>query len=58
MKDFKTEQVAFRFSLALLRRIDRHAARLRERTGMHVTRADAVRALLKRALEVEEKQNG
>lgn len=56
MKDFKTEQVAFRFTTALLRRIDRHAEHLRQTTGMNVTRADAVRTLLKQALEIEERR--
>lgn len=50
-KSEPTEQVAFRFSRTLIRRIDRHAQRLREVTGMHVTRADAVRSLLQNALK-------
>ena len=52
-----TEQVAFRFSKTLLQRIDRHAERLHESTGMNVTRADAVRALLKSSLMLAEKRD-
>lgn len=51
MRDYKTEQVAFRFTKALLRRLDRFAERLSRETGARVTRADAVRVLLKQALD-------
>lgn len=47
----KTEQVGFRLPTALLKRVDAHAKRLRESTGMSVTRTDAVRELLTEALD-------
>jgi len=52
-------QTAFRLPVGLIKRVDRHARRLSERTGLNVTRADAVRVLLDTALSVEEhKTNG
>ena len=50
-----TEQIAIRLPESLLRRVDRHVKRLRERTqlGISVTRADAVRALLIQALDAD-----
>jgi hypothetical protein len=42
---------SFRLSPDLLRRLDAYAARIRKRyPGMRVTRADALRSLLERAL--------
>jgi len=49
-------QAAFRLPVGLVKRVDRHAKRLSEQTGMNVTRADAVRALLHSALLVEEQK--
>lgn len=50
-----TTQVAFRFSDRLLARVDRHAKRLsKAERGVTYTRADAVRDLLLRALDVVE----
>ena len=47
-----TTQVAFRLPDELLRRIDRHAERMREgQPGVNVSRTDVVRMLLTRALE-------
>ena len=50
-----TEQIAVRLPETLLRRVDRHVERLRDRTplGISVTRADAVRALLIQALDAD-----
>jgi hypothetical protein len=51
----KTQQVAFRLSLSLLKRVDRHAERLRrEAPWSNANRADAVRALLTSALDEAE----
>ena len=52
----RTEQVAVRLPEGLLRRLDRHVKRLRDETPewVTVTRADAVRELLMRALEDSE----
>ena len=50
-----TTQVAFRFPDRLLARIDRHAKRLaRGQAGVRYTRADAVRDLIVRALDLVE----
>jgi hypothetical protein len=47
-----TSQVAFRLPLDLLKRIDRHAERMRDlQPGVNVTRTDVVRMLLTRALD-------
>ena len=53
MADSK-KMTAFRLDEALLKRLDRHAARLAEQTGLPVTRADVVRLLLTRGLEEAE----
>ena len=52
-----TEQIAVRLPETLLRRVDRHVKRLRDRTplGISVTRADAVRALLIQALDADQR---
>lgn len=48
--------VPFRLPDQLVRRLDRHAERLRaEQPGMRVTRADVVRVLLERGLDAAEK---
>lgn len=53
-----TTQVAFRLSDRLLARIDRHAKRLGKATsGVVYTRADAVRDLLIRALDITERES-
>jgi len=47
--------VPFRLPASLVKRLDRHAARLRrEQPGVEVTRADVVRLLLTRALDAAE----
>jgi hypothetical protein len=52
-----TTQVAFRLSDRLLARIDRHAKRLsKAERGVVYTRADAVRDLLTRALDIAERE--
>jgi predicted transcriptional regulator len=49
--------VPFRLSVDLVRRLDRHAERLRgEQPGLMVTRADVVRMFLERGLEAVEKE--
>lgn len=51
--------IPFRLPAALVRRLDRHAARLRqEQPGLRVTRADALRLLLTEALDREEARRG
>ncbi len=54
----KTKMTAFRLSTALLKRLDAYAERLAENTGLPVSRADALRLLLARALDAEEKGAG
>ena len=59
----ETQQVAFRLPLALIKRIDRHARRLKALTGgrIEVSRTDAARDLIGRALdlvEAEERAQG
>lgn len=50
-----TTQVAFRLSDRLIARVDRHAKRLgKAERGVEFSRADAVRDLLTRALDVVE----
>ena len=50
-----TTQVAFRLPDELLKRLDRHAERMREtQPGVNVSRTDVVRMLLTRALEQAE----
>lgn len=58
MSEPNVVQTAFRLPVSLIKRVDRHAKRISELTGMNVTRADAVRALLHSALIQEEKTNG
>ena len=49
-----TKQVTIRLPEDLIELIDKHAVRMRSRTpGMRVSRSDAVRVLLTRALEEE-----
>jgi hypothetical protein len=48
-----SKQVAFRFTRDLLRRIDKFAEQVVQKTGARITRADAVRMLLKRGLDQE-----
>ena len=46
-----TKQVAFRFPVKLLKELDAYAERLKkEQPGLNITRADAVRLLLTKAL--------
>jgi hypothetical protein len=48
-----------RLPVALIKRLDRHAARLRaEQPGVNITRSDAIRLLLSRALDREEAHHG
>jgi hypothetical protein len=54
MTDSK-KMTAFRLEEALLKRLDKHAARLAEETGLPVSRADVVRLLLTRALDAAER---
>lgn len=50
-----TTQVAFRLPDELLKRLDRHAERMRElQPGVNVSRTDVVRVLLTRALDQAE----
>lgn len=50
----QTQQVAFRLSVDLVKRIDAYVARMKTREpGLEVTRADAVRVLLTKALDAE-----
>ncbi len=50
---------AFRFPASLARRLDKHAERLaRERPGLRVTRADALRMLLVEGLDAAEAKGG
>ncbi|MBT3218230.1 MAG: hypothetical protein HN348_04010 [Proteobacteria bacterium] len=51
------KQVAFRLPTELVERLDRHAERLRQKNpGIRVSRADAVRLLLWKALELVDKE--
>jgi hypothetical protein len=53
-RDEPTTQVAFRFPNSLLKQIDAYRRKLGEQTkGLNVSRADAVRVLVKIALERE-----
>lgn len=53
------EVVPFRLPGPLVKRLDRHAERLRRETpGLRVTRADVVRLLLERGLEAAELKEG
>ncbi|HEX9048980.1 MAG TPA: hypothetical protein VF841_00440 [Anaeromyxobacter sp.] len=54
-RDAKRQQ-AFRLPESMIGRLDRYAERLRrERPGLEVSRADAVRLLLAAALDQEER---
>ncbi len=56
-RDAKRQQ-AFRLPESLIDRLNRYAERLRrERPGLEVSRADAVRLLLSRALDQEERHD-
>ena len=51
--------IPFRLPEDLVMRLDRHAAKLREKQpGLHITRADALRLLLTAALDREEGKRG
>lgn len=50
----RTQQVAVRLPLTLLGRIDRHSQRLERQTGLSVTRAQTIAALLRQALNAAE----
>jgi hypothetical protein len=50
----RTPIVGFRFSVALVRRLDTYAANLSEQTGVPVSRAAAAAKLLSAALATEE----
>lgn len=51
--------VPFRIPDELVKRLDKHADRLRrEQPGLRVTRADALRVLLTEALDQKEARNG
>jgi predicted transcriptional regulator len=54
VKRQRTNQVAFRLPVALLRRLDRIAEKRSEESGMAVSRTGVVRALLLKAVEQEE----
>jgi hypothetical protein len=53
MADTK-KMTAFRLEGSLLKRPDRHAAKLATQTGLPVSRADLVRLLLTRGLDAAE----
>lgn len=58
-KDEGKVQVAFRWDLDFLRRIDAYAERVRaEMPGLTFTRTEAVRVLLEKALAVVEAESG
>jgi len=51
--------IPFRLPAALVKRLDKHAARLRaERPGLRVTRADALRLVVTEALDRVEASHG
>jgi hypothetical protein len=50
----KTKMTAFRLNESLLKRLDKYAQRLTEETGLPASRADVVRLLLTRGLDVAE----
>jgi hypothetical protein len=51
MENNIAQQAGFRLPLELLERLDQHTAKLRRKTpGVRITRSDAVRLLLTRAL--------
>jgi hypothetical protein len=51
VKAEKTEQIGCRLPVTMIKQLDDHAKHLRETTGMGVTRTDALRILLKEALD-------
>jgi hypothetical protein len=51
-----TKMVAFRLTTDMVKRLDAHAARLKAMTGLEVTRADVVKLLLGRGLDVVERE--
>ena len=51
-----TKMVAFRLASDMVERLDAHAARLAAMTGLTVTRADVVKLLLGRGLDVVERE--
>jgi hypothetical protein len=51
-----TKMVAFRLTTDMVKRLDAHAARLHAMTGLEVTRADVVKLLLGRGLDVVERE--
>jgi len=54
--DMATKQVAFRLPLELVDRLDAFAERMKnESPGLRVTRADAARLLLTRALDAQDR---
>ena len=54
-----TRQVAFRLPVELVERLDAFAEQMKaESPGLRVTRADAARLLLTRALDASEKKRG
>lgn len=56
MIDEETKQMAFRMPVALVTRLEAHAERLRAQTpGMRFSISDAVRVLLTKGLDQEEK---
>jgi hypothetical protein len=53
----ETQQTAFRLPRSLLERLDHQVAKMRRKArGVRVTRADAVRVLLVRALDDAERE--
>jgi hypothetical protein len=49
------QQVGFRLPRSLVERLDAHVQRMRQRNpGQRITRADAARTLLEKALAIEE----
>lgn len=53
----ETQQTAFRLPRSMLERLDHYVTKLRKKQrGVRVTRADAVRVLLSRALDDAERE--
>ena len=57
MADTK-KMTAFRLETALLKRLDKYAAKMASETGLPVSRADVVRILLTRGLDAGEEHEG
>lgn len=58
VKKNETISVAFRLEASLLERLDNHATRMTEQIpGMKFSRADALRVLVTRALDVAEAED-